>query len=650
MLFRQCLIGAAVIAAIYGAYLLGGFASLSAPGTRHSTGPTPVALRAPPPEPAQAPPLPAAGAASSSQSTARSGAQSTAQSAAQSSTPPPAAPSDTAGTPSVAQTAPGPTTAAPPTVVRGAARPAGAAPAPPPPGSAQPGTASQSRGTPPPAASAPQQSPQRPAAPQPFGFASVEELARERSSEPYRSRTPALPDRLAHLSYDQYQSIRFRPHFALWRNQSLFEVQFFQRGFNFDRRVDISEIVNGEAHPIHYNPAWFDFGKLPDLARHLPVHLGFAGFRVHYPLQTPTYKDELIAFLGASYFRVLGRNQVYGLSARGLAINTASTSGEEFPYFTDFWLVKPAQPEARMLTVFALLDSPSVAGAYQFDILPGSVTQVTVTSELFPRRRIAKLGVAPLTSMFLFGGDPAGRRFEDYRPQVHDSDGLMMQTGSGEWLWRPLVNPTDLQVNRFMDQSPRGFGLSQRERSFNHYLDAEAQFERRPSYWVQPLGDWGRGGVELVEIPTDEEIHDNIVAYWVPAQPAERGKPLRFQYVLSAYLDSPLWPPGGRAIATRSGAFSVGGVKPADGSQLVMIDYSGGDLDGLDSTQPLRANISANGGQVDQVIVQRLAEAGVWRVTFRVTPAKPKQSVDLRCYLTLYGEALTETWTYQLPT
>ncbi len=275
---------------------------------------------------------------------------------------------------------------------------------------------------------------------------------------------------------------------------------------------------------------------------------------------------------------------------------------------------------------------------------------MTVTSELFPRKRIAKLGVAPLTSMFLYGEDPSGHRFKDFRPEVHDSDGLMMQTGGGEWLWRPLANPADLAVNRYMDQHPRGFGLSQRDRDFNHYLDHQAQFQRRPSYWVQPLGDWGKGGVELVEIPTDEEIHDNIVAYWVPSQPVERGKLLRFDYVLSAYLDSPLWPPGGRVIATRTGDLDVGRVKPEDGSRQVMIDYAGGDLDGLDGTQPLRANVSANGGRVDRISVQRIPETGYWRVTFRVTPAKPKQPVDLRCYLTLYGEALTETWIYQLPT
>ena len=487
-----------------------------------------------------------------------------------------------------------------------------------------------------------------PAAPHPFSYADVVQLARERAAHPYVNRSPRLPANLAHLTYDQYQDIRFRPHFALWRNQSLFEVQFFHRGFNFDRRIDVSEVVGGTVHPIHYSPTWFDFGKLTALARRLPASLGFAGFRVHYPLRTPAYKDELIVFLGASYFRVLGRNEVYGQSARGLALDTASTKGEEFPWFTDFWLVRPAAPEQRTLTIYALLDSESLAGAYQFDVLPGEITQVTVTSELFPRRRIAKLGVAPLTSMFLYGEDPSGRRFDDYRPEVHDSDGLEIQTGGGEWLWRPLVNPRVLEVNRFMDENPHGFGLSQRDRDFNDYQDSESQFERRPSYWIQPLGNWGKGGVELVEIPTDEEIHDNIVAYWVPSQPIE--KPIRFDYVLSAYLDSPQWPPGGRVIAMRSGDFALNGTKTGDDARRFVIDYSGGDLDGLDGTQPVKATITANGGRADLVTVQRLPENGVWRVTFRVISSKPKQPVDLRCYLTLYGEALTETWTYQLIT
>jgi glucans biosynthesis protein len=369
---------------------------------------------------------------------------------------------------------------------------------------------------------------------------------------------------------------------------------------------------------------------------------------VHYPLQTPTYKDELLVFLGASYFRVLGRNQHYGASARGLAIDTGAQSGEEFPTFTDFWLVRP-QPTDRSLMIYALLDSRSVTGAYQFEVRPGEITQVEVHCDLYPRHAIAKLGVAPLTSMFLYGEDVSGRRFDDYRPQVHDSDGLMNETGHGQWIWRPLANPRDLRVNRFIDENPRGFGLIQRDRNFAHYQDVESQYESRPSYWVQPLGSWGKGGVELVEIPSDEEIHDNMVAYWVPDQQVAAGKPLSFSYLLSAFAENPPWPPGGRVMAVRTGNPAVGDNKGhfGPGARRLVVDFAGGELDGLGATQPVKAELSAENGQIEAMTVQRVPENGAWRLAFVITPRPKKPVVSLRCYLTLYGEVLTETWVHQ---
>ena len=485
----------------------------------------------------------------------------------------------------------------------------------------------------------------RAAQPQPFAFANVQQLAQERAAHDYRPMPAALPAALANLSYDQYRDIRFRPESALWRGQSLFEVQFFHRGYHVRQRVNIVEVTAAGASPIAYNPQSFTFGPLLRLPK-AAANLGFAGFRVHYPLHSPGYKDELIVFLGASYFRVLGRNQHYGASVRALAIDTAAPGGEEFPSFTDFWLVRP-QPADRVLTIYALLDGKSVAGAYQFQIRPGATTQVEVHCGLYPRRAIGKLGVAPLTSMFLYGEEGAARGFDDYRPQVHDSDGLMTETGHGEWIWRPLANPRELRVNRFMDENPRGFGLIQRERDFNRYQDVEAQYQSRPSYWVEPLGDWGKGGVELVEIPSDEEIHDNIVAYWVPAQAAAAGKPLSFAYLLSAHAQSPRWPPGGRVVATRSGKPAMGDNNGhfAPGARRMLVDFAGGDLDGLESAQPVKADVSAENGQIEAVTVQRLA-SGLWRAAFVVTP-KLRKPVDLRCYLTLYGEGLTETWVYQ---
>jgi glucans biosynthesis protein len=477
-----------------------------------------------------------------------------------------------------------------------------------------------------------------------FTFMQVQRLAQARAARPYVKPSEELPAALAELSYDQYRDIRYRADHALWRNQSLFEVQFFHRGFNFGRKVAISEVTDAGVHPLVYDSGQFDFGPLTKPVR-LPPDTGFAGFRVHFPLQTPRYQDELIVFLGASYFRVLGRNQIYGISARGLAVDTAVPRGEEFPQFTEFWLVKP-QPQARTLTIYAILDSPSIAGAYRFDVRPGGITQVEVQSMLYPRRAIEKLGIAPMTSMFLYGENRGERQFDDFRPEVHDSDGMLSQTGAGEWIWRPLSNPRNLRVSRFMDENPRGFGLSQRDREVSHYEDNESRFQQRPSYWVEPLGDWGKGGVELVEIPTDEEIHDNIVSYWVPDAPVRARKPLKFNYLLSAHGYSTRWPPGGKVIATRTGNANVGsaGNRAPAGMRRVLVDFAGGDLDGLHESQPVKAQIAASSGEVSDVTVERQVN-GLWRVAFRLKPSGNRPS-DLRCYLTLHGEALTETWTY----
>ena len=497
---------------------------------------------------------------------------------------------------------------------------------------------------PPPRKQQTQQPAPPPPAPTPFTFGTVERLAEARAARPYRIRSTPLPRELATLSYEQYGQIQFRPAAALWHGQSMFEVQFFHRGFNFDRRVNVYEVLPSGVTPVAYNPSMFQFGrKVPRVA--LPANLGFAGLSVHYPLNTPDYKDEVIAFLGASYFRALGRNGGYGVSARGLAIDTATPAGEEFPYFTDFWVVRP-QPDQRSMTLYALLDSPSITGAYEFDVRPGTITQVQVSAELFARQAVDKLGIAPLTSMFLYGESSDGRPFDDWRPEVHNSDGLMMQTGTGEWLWRPLDNPAKLQVNRYMDDNPKGFGLIQRDRNFADYQDPDSQFERRPSYWIQPLGDWGKGGIELVEIPSDEEIHDNIDAYWVPSASVEPHAPIRFSYLMSAYLSSGgRWPPGGKVVGTRFGPV-LHGATPVSGMRLVLIDFAGGDLDSLLPSQPVHADVSADGGTIGHVTVQRIPENGVWRVTIQVKPTGD-QPVDLRCYLDLYGEALSETWTYQ---
>ncbi|MFZ5609183.1 MAG: glucan biosynthesis protein [Pseudomonadota bacterium] len=479
-----------------------------------------------------------------------------------------------------------------------------------------------------------------------FGFETVQRLAEARAASDYEAAERVLPPVLANLDYDAYRDIRFRPQAALWRDVSRFEVQLFHRGGLFVEPVRIHQVLGERVLRVAYSPTLFDFGKNTAPAE-LASDFGFAGFRIHYPLHKRAYKDELIVFLGASYFRVLGRNQLYGLSARGLAVNTATPEGEEFPRFTDFWLVRPA-PQDDELVIYALLDSPSIAGAYRFIVRPAAITQVEVTAVLYPRLAIAKLGLAPLTSMFLLGENQPNRVRNDFRPEVHDSDGLLAHTGWREWLWRPLANPRGLRVSRLLDDNPKGFGLVQRDRDFDHYQDLEAGYERRPGYWITPLEDWGKGAVELVEIPTESEIHDNIAAYWVSEAQVPPGTALRFSYILSAFTASADWPPGGRVIATRVGRPPFAGAQnPSSGrgERLFIVDFAGGELDGLAEGQPLEAKVVASRGALRDVTVTRVPASGAWRVAFYLKPPG-SQAVDLRATLSLYGHVLSESWTY----
>ena len=350
-----------------------------------------------------------------------------------------------------------------------------------------------------------------------FDWDSLTQLAQTRATQPYRANSDKLPAELASITYDQLRDIRFKTDQSVWRAQNLpFEVQFFHLGLYQTEPVRIHELnADGTVNHLPYRSADFDQGKNTfDTSRW--GDLGHAGFRLHYPLNGQTYKDELVVFQGASYFRALGAGQQYGLSARGLAIDTVGGTGEEFPRFSEFWLQRPAAG-ATEVTVLALLESPRATGAYRFVIRPGQQTTTTVNARVFLRAGagpVNTLGMAPLTSMFLSGENQPMR--SDFRPEVHDSDGLMMVTGEGEWLWRPLQRPKAVTVSSFAMQNPRGFGLMQRDRSFASYEDVEARYERRPSAWIKPLGDWGPGRVELVQLPTPDETHDNIVAYWVP--------------------------------------------------------------------------------------------------------------------------------------
>ena len=479
-----------------------------------------------------------------------------------------------------------------------------------------------------------------------FGFDDVERKARALAAQPYKLAPSQLPKAWLDLDYDQYRDIHFKPDHALWRAQKLpFEVMFFHPGFHFDHPVHINEVVGNAVKEVPYSPDEFDYGK-NTLAKSATRFPGFAGFRVHYALNTPKYKDEVLVFLGASYFRALGKGQHYGLSARGLAIDTGLASGEEFPSFVEFWLVRPAA-NATELTIYALLDSRRVTGAYRFILRPGVDTAVDVRERLFLRERVTRLGIAPLTSMFLFGSNQPPTTPADYRPEVHDSDVLSVQSGTGEWIVRPLVNPKRLQVSSFALTNPAGFGLQQRDRAFSDYEDLEAHFEKRPSVWVQPRSKFDAGRVELVQIPTPDETNDNIVAYWVPDVLPGPQEPIDFEYRLLWQMDNETRPPQSWVMQTRRGH---GYRKVPDKSLDFVVDFEGPALAKLPHDAQVEPVVTAvANAQILESNVFRNDVTDGYRLTIRFNRVDDAKPVELRAFLRNKTGTLSETWSYLLP-
>jgi len=481
-----------------------------------------------------------------------------------------------------------------------------------------------------------------------FGLPDVDRRARILAKAAYVKSESALPEQLRQLKYEQYQAIHFKPEQAYWRGQGLpVELSFLHQGMAFDLPVKINEVSEDGVREIRYRPESFDFGATRIDQTKLKG-LGFAGFRLHYPVNTSKVKDEVLVFLGASFFRALGQGQTYGLWARGLAINTAEVSGEEFPRFVEFWIVRPSTT-AREFVIYALLDSPQVAGAYRFVVRPGLETSVGVKARLYPRATIAKLGLAPLTSMYFFGENQPARH-DDYRPEVHDSDGLSINTGRGEWIWRPLVNPKRLLVTSFAVTNPGGFGLQQRDRQFSSYQDIAMHYEQRPSAWIEPYGSWGAGRVELVQIPTPDETNNNIVAYWVPEKPPVPGKAFDFQYRVLWQKEDEQRPPLMWVMQTRRSPGKQDKDKEPEINFLV--DFTGapppsreGDGEGV-----IRAVPQVDGNaELLQTRIDRNDAIGGWRVALtlrRIDPAKP---VDLHAVITRDNKPISETWSYILP-
>jgi periplasmic glucans biosynthesis protein len=469
----------------------------------------------------------------------------------------------------------------------------------------------------------------------PFDRSIVRQVAHEAASKPYKAPETKLPDQFKNLDYDHYRQIRFLPEHALWRGEKLpFEVQFFHRGFFYTPRVDIYEVNNGQATKIAYRRDDFSFGSnaLPDAQ----TDLGFAGFRLHAPINRRDCYDEVCVFLGASYFRAVAKGEIYGLSARGLAINTGDAKGEEFPLFKAFWIEKPTS-NANSIVVHALLDSESTTAAYRFTIRPGDITVFDVEMAIYPRVDLEHAGLAPMTSMFFFG--PNDRHtVDDFRPAVHDSDGLAIFNGRGEELWRPLANPKDLQISTFSDLNPRGYGLMQRQKNFFAYQDLESSFEKRPSLWAEPIGDWGEGSVQLIEIPTQEEIHDNIAGFWRPKNPLPAKGEHTYTYRLHWGQDTPKVSALARFVRTGVGA-------KGEDTKIFVLDLIGDKLKSIDPNS-VRGSVAAEKAEVKNIVTQPNPAIGGWRLSFELS-VKEKAPVELRASLMQGNDAISEVWVYR---
>jgi periplasmic glucans biosynthesis protein len=479
-----------------------------------------------------------------------------------------------------------------------------------------------------------------------FGFNDVVLRAKGLAAAPFQKPAVSLPKELQDLSYEQYWDIRLKPEKTLWRNTGQpFEIGFFHPGYHYDTPVKINEVTSKKTREIKFNPEAFDYGanKIdPKLAR----ELGFAGFRVHYPVNTPKYKDEVLAFLGASYFRALGKDQLYGASARGLAIDTALNSGEEFPRFVEFWIERPS-PTADELIIYGLLDSPRATGAYRFVLKAGVETALDVKARFYLRDNVGKFGVAPLTSMFSFGENQRPER-DDYRPEVHDSDGLSVHLSNGEWIWRPLANPKRLLVTSFAITDPQGFGLMQRDREFSHYEQLDSRYDVRPSIWVQPKSPWGAGRIELVQIPAPDETNDNVVAYWIPDTPPRPKEPYDVEYRLLWQRVTDARPAHAWVVQTRRGH---GYVRTADNSIAFVVDFDGPALRKLAPEAGVEGVISMDpNGELLESKTRRNDVSGTWRMTLRVRRLDDTKPLELRAHLRGNNQStLSETWSYIVP-
>jgi periplasmic glucans biosynthesis protein len=487
-----------------------------------------------------------------------------------------------------------------------------------------------------------------------FSYEGLKERAREMSRAPYVGPAHPAPEIVQKINYEEWGKIKFRDDYALFADgPGRFPLTFFHLGLFFQKAVDFHVVENGQSRKVIYDQAYFDM-PADSVARQLPKGAGFAGFKLQEARDGALdwHKNDWVAFLGAAYFRSIGELRQYGLSCRGIALDVAvADRSEEFPDFTQFFI--DSNESADSVVLYALMEGPSIVGAYRFEMKRGKGVVMDIDSSLFMRAAVSRFGITPLTSMYWFS-ETKKETATDWRPEVHDSDGLAMWSGTGERLWRPLNNPPRIMISAFSDNNPRGFGLLQRDRVFDHYLDG-VYYDRRPSLWVEPLpgpqGEgWGRGSIQLCEIPTNDEIHDNVVAMWVPEKPIVAGAQVDLRYRLHWLADEPYPSKLGRCVATRLGRGGQAGLPRPPGVRKFMVEFLGGPLANLPyGVLPEPVMFTSRGSFSSYKLVEAVPDdvAGHWRVQFDLAAVAGNDPVELRCFLQDNGETLTETWMFQ---
>ncbi|MBJ3775697.1 glucan biosynthesis protein [Acuticoccus mangrovi] len=475
----------------------------------------------------------------------------------------------------------------------------------------------------------------------PFSFERLDQRAQTLAAEPFKPTVIDDPAAYEAIDYDAHWKIKFREAATVEAGETA-PLQFFHLGRYFREPVKISVVDHGTSREVLYDQDRYFSMPQDSPAHKISGDAGFAGFRI----MRPDLKTDWISFLGGAYFRTDGSDTQYGLSARGLALDTGLSTPEEFPRFTEFYIA-PGD-DGSDAVIYALLDSPSVTGAYRMVAANDDGQILDITASLHFRKPVERVGIAPLTSMFWYS--EANRiNGRDWRPEVHDSDGLAIASGSGERIWRPLNNPDRVVTSSFFDDHIKGFGLLQRDRDFTHYQDDGVFYNRRPSVWIETVGDWGKGAVQLVEIPTDDEIYDNIVAYWLPADLPEAGTSMTYRYRLHWNRAEPYPTKLATTTATRIGPGGVPGQPRPAGLTKYVIDFAGAPLKGLTREDGVTPVVSVgNGAQIVDSSAYPIVSGTGWRMMFDIEVEPGVSTVDIRAYLEKDGEALTETWLGQL--